>query len=287
LNERYEIVEWFGASTDITERKQMEEKLRQAQTELELRVRDRTQELERVQMDLRDLSGKLLQLQDEERRRIARDLHDTAGQTLAVLGMNLGLLEQWAENGNAEFVEKIREAQELLQRVTREVRTTSYLLHPPLLDESGLPAALRLYIDGLTERTDLDIELSVSDEFGRLRKETELAMFRMIQECLTNILRHADSNTAEIRVMRTGEQVTLEIQDHGKGISDQRLLAINDGRSGVGIRGMRDRVRHLNGKINVSSAGSGTTVSITLPIAAPKSDVASEGLADVQVMRAS
>ena len=287
LNERYEIVEWFGASTDITERKQMEEKLRQAQTELELRVRDRTQELERVQMDLRDLSGKLLQLQDEERRRIARDLHDTAGQTLAVLGMNLGLLEQWAENGNAQFVEKIREAQELLQRVSQEVRTTSYLLHPPLLDESGLPAALRLYIDGLTERTDLDIELSVSDEFGRLRKETELAMFRMIQECLTNILRHADSNTAEIRVMRTGEQVTLEIQDHGKGISDQRLLAINDGRSGVGIRGMRDRVRHLNGKINVSSAGSGTTVSITLPIAAPKSDVASEGLADVQVMRAS
>ena len=266
LGERGEIVEWFGAASDITARKQMEERLRDTQTELALRVQERTAELERVQADVRDLSGKLLQLQDEERRRLARDLHDSAGQTLAVLGMNLGQLEQWAATSDGQFAEKVREAQELLRRVTQEVRTTSYLLHPPLLDESGLPAALRLYVEGLAQRTHLKLELSVSEEFGRLPKETELAMFRMVQECLTNILRHADSDTAEIRVLRTAGEVTLEIQDHGKGIANDKLAAIHDGKSGVGIRGMRDRVRHLNGQMNVLSGELGTTVSISLPI---------------------
>lgn len=243
---------------------------RTAQAELELRVHERTRELERVQSDLRELSGKLLHLQDEERRRLARDLHDSAGQTLAILGMNLGQLEKFAASGNAKFAEKIREAQELVQRVTQEVRTTSYLLHPPLLDESGLPAALSLYVDGLRQRTHLKIELSVSEEFERLPHDIELALFRMVQECLTNILRHSDSDTARIRVTQTADKITLEVEDDGKGISDEKLSAINEGHSGVGIRGMRDRVRHLNGEINVFSKGPGTTVSITLPVEGPK-----------------
>lgn len=243
---------------------------RNAQAELELRVHERTQELERVQSDLRDLSGKLLQLQDEERRRLARELHDSAGQTLAILGMNLGQLEKLAATGNGKFAEKIREAQELLQRVTQEVRTTSYLLHPPLLDETGLPAALSVYVDGLGQRTHLKIELGVSEEFERLPQDIELAIFRMVQECLTNILRHSESDTARIRLTQTADKITLEVEDDGKGISDEKLSAINEGHSGVGIRGMRDRVRHLNGEINVFSKGPGTTVSITLPVEHPK-----------------
>lgn len=264
LDPQGQIVEWFGTASDITARKQIEEELREAQTKLELRVRERTEELEQVQVDLRDLSGKLLQLQDDERRRIARDLHDSAGQTLAVLGMSLGQLELLAKT-QPQFAGKLDEAQELLRRVTQEIRTTSYLLHPPLLDESGIPAALRLYVDGLAQRTPLKVTLSVSENFGRLPTEIELAMFRMVQESLTNVLRHSGSDTAEIKVTRNSHQVTLEMRDYGKGISDEKLAAINRGDSGVGIRGMRDRVRHLNGEMNVHSNASGTTVSISLP----------------------
>jgi signal transduction histidine kinase len=230
-----------------------------------MRVRQRTEELEKVQGDLRELSAKLLQLQDEERRRIARDLHDSAGQTLTVLGMNLGQLEQLARSGNAQFTEKLQEAQELLQRVTQEIRTTSYLLHPPLLDESGIAAALRWYVDGLTQRTPLKIDLSISEDFGRLPRETELAMFRIVQESLSNVLRHSGSDVAKIRVSRHDCGVTLEVEDRGRGIAPESLAAINQGGSGVGVQGMRDRVRHLNGEMKLESTGSGTTVSISLP----------------------
>jgi signal transduction histidine kinase len=264
LDPQGQIIEWFGTASDITARKQIEEELREAQTKLELRVRERTEELEQVQVDLRDLSGKLLQLQDDERRRIARDLHDSAGQTLAVLGMSLGQLELLAKT-QPQFAGKLDEAQELLRRVTQEIRTTSYLLHHPLLDESGIPAALRLYVDGLAQRTPLKVTLSVSENFGRLPSEIELAMFRMVQESLTNVLRHSGSDTAEIKVTRNSHQVTLEMRDYGKGISDEKLAAINRGDSGVGIRGMRDRVRHLSGEMKVDSNSSGTTVSISLP----------------------
>jgi signal transduction histidine kinase/PAS domain-containing protein len=231
---------------------------------LELRVQERTKELEHVQAGLHELSAKLLQLQDEERRRIARELHDSAGQTLAVLGMYLDDLKL-ATNGDTQFGDRVREAQELVQRVTQEIRTTSYLLHPPLLDETGLPPALKSYIDGLMQRTHLKIRLTIDEEFGRLPKELELAMFRIIQECLTNILRHAESDVAEIRISRTSEKVTLEVQDHGKGMSRDTLTDIQEHPSGVGIRGMRDRVKHLNGEMQIHSEVSGTTVSITFP----------------------
>jgi signal transduction histidine kinase len=244
----------------------MEKELLEAQLQLELRVKERTRELEKAHNNLRTLSGKVLRLQDEERKRIGRELHDSAGQTLAVLAMNLSQLEQSANNGSASFTEKLKETQELLQRVTQEIRTTSYLLHPPLLDEIGFVAALKLYVDGLTQRTTLKIDLDVSGELGSLPKELELAMFRTVQECLTNILRHAESDVAEIRVRRTAEKLILEVQDNGKGISKEKLAEINENRTGVGIRGMRDRVRAFNGDVKVYSTGPGTTVSITFPI---------------------
>lgn len=266
LDSEGNITEWFGAASDITRRKLMEEELREAHSKLEWRVKQRTKELERAQNDLRDLSAKLLQLQDDERRRVARELHDSAGQTLTVLGMNLGQLEQMAGNRGSQFGEKLAEAQELLRRVTKEIRTTSYLLHPPLLDERGIAAALRWYVDGLMQRTALKVELNISEDFGRLPRETELAMFRIVQESLSNVLRHSQSDTAAIRVTRNGAHVTMEIEDHGRGIPKEKLEDINQGGSGVGIRGMRDRVRHLNGEMKVHSSGSGTTVSISLPM---------------------
>jgi signal transduction histidine kinase/DNA-binding response OmpR family regulator len=266
LDECGEIVEWFGTASDVTARKKVEEELREAQSNLELRVGERTQDLERMQEGLRDLSGKLVQLQDEERRRIARDLHDSAGQTLTVLAMSLAQLSQLTKQSDPQSAVKAAEAQELVQKLTREIRTTSYLLHPPLLDESGIAAALKWYVEGLAERSHLTITLDISEKFGRLPREMELAMFRIVQECLTNILRHSGSQDAEITVTRNRSTVALKIQDHGKGIPGAKLAALNDGGSGLGTRGMRDRVRQLNGRIQLESDRSGTTVSIELPI---------------------
>jgi signal transduction histidine kinase len=254
----------------------MEVDLREAHSKLEMRVRQRTEELEKVQGDLRDLSAKLLQLQDEERRRIARDLHDSAGQTLTVLGMNLGQLEQLAQSGNGQFTEKLQEVQELLQRVTQEIRTTSYLLHPPLLDESGIAAALRWYVDGLNQRTPLKIDLSISEDFGRFPRETELAMFRIVRESLSNVLRHSGSDVAKIRIRRLDNRVTLEVEDQGRGIAAEKLADINEGGSGVGVRGMRDRVRHLYGEMKLEATDSGTTVSISLPDRGSEPDAVEE-----------
>jgi len=266
LDEKGEIMEWIGTASDVTARKTMEEELLESQANLERRVKQRTEELEKVQIDLRDLSSKLLQLQDEERRRIAAELHDSAGQTLTVLGMNLAEVAEHAKTNDPRLRERAAEAQELVQRLTQEIRTTSYLLHPPLLDESGIAVALRWYVEGLTERTGLKIDLKIPAEFGRLPREIEIAMFRIIQECLTNVLRHAQSETAEIRICHDDTSVSLEVQDHGRGITDEKLAAINEGGSGVGVRGMRNRVRQLNGQMKVKSGESGTVISIRLPI---------------------
>ena len=163
--------------------------------------------------------------------------------------MNLAQIEQLGRLAEPRFHEKITEAQDLAQRLSREIRTTSYLLHPPLLDENGIASALRWYIEGLSERTGLKIEFSIPEDFARLPREVELTMFRIVQESLTNILRHSGSQTASIRIGRDGDDIRLEIADQGKGIPQQKLAAINDGFSGVGTRGMRDRVHHLNGNM--------------------------------------
>jgi signal transduction histidine kinase/DNA-binding response OmpR family regulator len=266
LDEQNEIIEWFGTASDVTVRRIMEEELRQSRSNLELGVKQRTEELERAQNDLRDLSAKLLQLQDEERRRIASELHDSAGQTLTVLGLNLAELETLAQDGHSQFGEKMAQVHELVQRVTQEIRTTSYLLHPPLLDENGITAALGWYVEGLSKRTSLQIQLSISQQFGRLPKEMELAIFRIVQECLTNILRHSGSEKAKITLNRDEFMVSVTVQDFGKGISGEKLAAINDVGAGVGVRGMKQRVRHFNGQMDVVSGKSGTSISVRLPL---------------------
>jgi signal transduction histidine kinase len=217
---------------------------------------------------------RLMKAQDEERRRIARELHDSAGQTLAVLGMNVAQLVHRADGIAPELAREGKEIEAMVQQLHREIRTTSYLLHPPLLDESGLSSALHMYVEGLAERSDVAITLEVASNVGRLPRDMELAIFRVVQECLTNIHRHSGSKTALIRVAREGEGVRTEVRDQGTGISPERLLDIQSLGSGVGIRGMRERIRQFHGEMKIESNGSGTSVivSIPMPKEAPSAD---------------
>ncbi len=269
-------------NNDITRQKQLEsglregeERLRMLANELENKVRVRTHLLEQRNVEvlqqskqLRELSSRLQQTQDDERRRIARELHDSAGQVLTALGMNLANIAQRAGR-NAKLGKTIDESRELVHQLSTEIRTMSYLLHPPLLDENGLSGAIHWYIQGLAERGSLKSELIVPKDFGRLSDEMEVTIFRIVQECLTNIHRHSGSKTATIRLSRMGENVTLEIQDEGKGIPSEKLAEIQGHRTGVGITGMRERVRHLNGTIDIQSNANGTKISVCLPFAVP------------------
>jgi len=213
-----------------------------------------------------DVSLQLMKIQDEERRHIARELHDSAGQTLTVLGMSLAQLAQKTGRRSPEIATDVDKIQETVKQLHREIRTASYLLHPPLLDENGLYSAISWYIDGLRERSDLDIRLDTSEDFGRLPRDLELVIFRLVQECLTNVHRHSHSKTASIRMARESSQITLDIGDEGKGISPERLAEIRSGRSGVGIRGMQERLRQFEGTMNIESGRSGTRISVTIPI---------------------
>lgn len=213
-------------------------------------------------------------MQDEERRHIARELHDSAGQTLTVLGMSLAQLSQDVGGAAPEIGKKVEGAEELVQQLHREIRTTSYLLHPPLLDESGLSSALGAYVQGLSERSELKVNLEIAENFGRLPSEMELAIFRFVQECLTNVHRHSGSTAAWIRISLERERIQVEVKDEGKGIAPERLAEIAAGGSGVGIRGMQERMRQLGGTVKIQSSHTGTRVFASIPIA--KSDQPTE-----------
>ena len=160
-----------------------------------------------------------------------------------------------------------------MQQLNKEIRTTSYLLHPPLLDENGLSQAILWYIQGLMERGGLNIDFDISEDFGRLPADLELAIFRVVQESLTNIHRHSGSKTAKIRLSHTNGTILLEIQDQGKGISAEKLADLRAQRSGVGITGIRERIRQFKGEMDIQSNGSGATIVVRLPMpAAPESE---------------
>jgi PAS domain S-box-containing protein len=229
-----------------------------------LDIHDQKEAAEKVR--IADDMTRLMKAQDEERRRIARELHDSAGQTLTVLGLSLAQLVERAQVIAPELAKEGKEIEGVVQQLQREIRTTSYLLHPPLLDECGLASALNMYVEGLAERSHVAITLDVAADVGRLPRDMELAIFRLVQECLTNIHRHSGSETALIRLVRDGESVRTEVRDHGKGISPGRLSEIRSHGSGVGIRGIRERIRQFQGEMKIESNGSGTSVIVSIPM---------------------
>ncbi len=266
FDEHGQPLRFSGVSIDITDRKRIEESYRRLAQSLETEVQVRTAELERQSEQLRELSSRLLQAQDEERRRIARELHDSAGQILAALAMNLTRVSILARQNSPVPIADADSNQQLVQQLSQEIRTMSYLLHPPLLDELGLAEALRWYIEGIKERSGLDIELTIADGFSRLPGPMELVMFRLVQESLTNIHRHSGSKRAFIRIQRLGDTVCLEVEDQGKGMSSEKLSSIQSQGSGVGIRGMRERVRHFGGHLQIHSHEGGTKLIFQLPV---------------------
>lgn len=237
--------------------------LAKAHDELELKVKERTRELNERNQEIRDLTGRLLKLQDEERRRLARELHDSTGQMLAAMKMNLCRLSD--EPGGKDTESLVKETIAINDDLSGQLRTMSYLLHPPLLDELGLSSALGWYVEGFAQRSKIAVDLEVSPEFSRLSDDLELAVFRVVQECLTNIHRHSGSSSAKIRLTQNPEEVRVEVMDAGRGIPADRM---REGKivPGIGLMGINERMRQLGGDLEVSSSERGTTVTATLPL---------------------
>jgi PAS domain S-box-containing protein len=259
----------IGVCRDVSERKFSEQALRDAHEQLETRVKERTAELDHAQERLRLLSARLLQMQDDERRRIARELHDTAGQMLVALNLNLVPAEEELRKTNSAVARPITESLRLVEELSRDLRTMSHLLHPPLLDEAGLKSAVRWYAEGFAERSKIELDLRLDPGLGRLPAELETAMFRIVQECLTNIHRHSGSSFASIVITREKHSVMIEIRDRGKGMPMPT-------RAGVGIQGMGERVRQLGGQLEIQSGSDGTRVTAIFPTDVASEEVSSE-----------
>ena len=272
-----EIVGLTCASFDVSALRESEARYRELAANLDREVQQRTRELQRRNEQIlrtseavRMLNTRLLQSQEQERRRIARELHDSSGQILTAIGLDLAnIAEKVRAPGIREIapdlLQHVEETETLVQKLHRELRTTSYLLHPPLLEEAGLSSAVAWYVQGVAQRSGLEIDVAISSDFGRLSRDLELTLFRVIQESLTNILRHSGSKRASIRISRSQDEITLEIQDQGKGIAAEKLAEIQGGMSGLGIRAMRERLHPFNGELRLESGDGGTRVVVTIP----------------------
>jgi len=217
---------------------------------------------QRAESSLRTLTARLLQIQDEERRRFSRELHDSIGQYLAGVKMNLALLGK-----SVPANEALTEANELIDKAGAETRTISYLLHPPMLDEAGLTSAVKWYVDGFARRSGVKIEMDFPGDLGRLPTPIDIALL-VIQEALTNIHRHAHTNRASLTLTRLSSHVDLRIRDFGRGIPQRYLERFRNhsGPTGVGLAGMRERIGELGGKLEISSDSNGTQVLVSLPL---------------------
>jgi len=244
------------AIEDITERRQACTKLEQSHAELELQVRQRTRSLRR-------LSSRLQGAQDEERRRISRELHDSVGQYLVSVKMNLAQVDQ----PNLQKAKAaLAESDELLDKCLAEIRTICHLLHPPLLDESGLVSAAKWYVEGFGKRSSIQTNLDISPHIERLPQAVEMALFRSLQETLTNVHRHSGSPKVDVRIELEDGQVGLIVRDYGRGIATKQLEQRATGVDlGVGLTGMRERVTELGGNLQVLSENPGTLVRVTVP----------------------
>jgi PAS domain S-box-containing protein len=230
---------WLEINTDITARKRAEEAAK-------------------------NLSGRILNLQDEERRRIARGLHDSLGQYLAAIKMSLDVLSTTEGRQAAVALE----CSEIVDKCLTETRTISHLLHPPLLDEAGLGSALQWYVDGFAQRSDIQVKLDMPADLGRLNTDIETALFRVVQEALTNVHRHSSASEVDIRLLVDTKHVQLDVSDNGKGIPKDRLQRVLESGcgTGVGLAGMRERVRDLGGSMEIKSDDAGTTIIIAIPL---------------------
>ena len=230
---------WLEINTDITARKRAEEAARR-------------------------LSGRILSLQDDERRRIARGLHDSLGQYLAALKMNLDVFRT-SKDDKAKLAS---DCAEIVDKCLNETRTISHLLHPPLLDEAGFDSAARWYVDGFSQRSGIKVNLNLPQKLSRMHRDVEVALFRAVQECLTNVHRHSGSSVVDVRLSLSAKQIRLEIKDDGRGIPQERLRSLNQGAAdaGVGLAGMRERIRELGGSLEIRSERAGVTVIVRIPI---------------------
>jgi PAS domain S-box-containing protein len=224
--------------------------------------------LKRAEDQLRVVSGHLLNLRDEERRRLGRDLHDSAGQLLSMAKLNLSLAGEHLANIPPRAAAYLEECSKLVDQALSEVRTISYLLHPPLLEELGLTGVLPWYISGFAERSRIKVALDIPKEMGRLPRELELGLFRILQECLTNVHRHSNSSTASVSLSFANKQVRLKIEDQGKGMAATKTESGEEGRTqGVGLSGIRERVTNLGGHMQIRSGEWGTAVEVVFPSA--------------------
>jgi PAS domain S-box-containing protein len=241
-----------------------------ARVQLESRVAERTLELQRAHESLRVLSGCLMQAQDEERRRVARELHDSVGQYLAAIQMNLEGLAGDPGNVSERFRRRLTDSVDLVHRCTAEIRTLSYLLHPPLLDEVGLTSAISWYVEGFSERSGIAVDLNVPENLPRFSSDLETALFRIVQQSLANVHKHSESKRARIRVALADSSLMMEISDTGRGMSPEMLSRFREGGQspGVGISGMQERVIGLRGTFDLKSDHSGTTIAVSVPVAA-------------------
>lgn len=278
-------------ASEAAERQWAEAALQRAHDELENRVAERTgqvtltlnnlerevMERKRAEEQLRQLSVRLMTLQDEERRHIARDLHDTTGQTLAALKMTTALIQRTA--AGPEMHRLLDDLDALTDEALQEIRTTSYLLHPPLLDEAGIASAVQWFVEGFSKRSGIQVGCEIAENLQRPPRNHELVLFRVLQESLTNVHRHSGASTTTVRLNVSANHFVLEIADNGTGIPEQCIKRFHEAGhgTGVGLVGMRERVKELGGRLDIQSNPAGTTVSVALPAAMPKSHPASLG----------
>jgi len=262
------LVGYAKVTRDFSERMEAQRALQKEVAER----REAQRLLHSSEKSLRQLSLHLLRTQDEERRRIGRDLHDSLGQYLAVLKMKLESFASFIEPGKDDAAKELNDCVRLAEDSIREVRTVSYLLYPPMLEEMGLESAIQWYLDGFSARSGISIALEMQPGFGRLSRDIELALFRVLQESLTNVHRHSGSQTAQVRLSMKDGAVVLEVEDAGKGVSPSLLEQSGQdwmGAPGVGVRGMNERMRQLGGRLELVSSNSGTRLSAIIPVNPP------------------
>lgn len=216
--------------------------------------------------EVQTLSQRLLKVQDEERRKLSRDLHDSTGQTLTALKISVSFLEERCKQDPSTML-LASEVAALADQAIQEIRTMSYLLHPPLLDEVGFACAAEWYIEGFAKRTGVNVKLDIATAQERLPTGTEIALFRVLQESLTNVHRHSGASEVSVCFYHQLQKIVLEIRDDGSGIPTERLARLSEttGETGVGLAGMRERMNELNGKLEIESDGHGTTVRAIVP----------------------